>query len=64
MRGVINYSNLHIEKPENLYSVELQNIIIESIYLTAGKDSIYNRALKEINSIGQLIDKELETYKK
>ncbi|MFH6768935.1 DUF6090 family protein [Gaetbulibacter aquiaggeris] len=64
MRGVINYSNLHIEKPENLYSVELQNIIIESIYLTAGKDSIYNRALKEINSIGQLIDKGLETYKK
>lgn len=64
MRGVINYSNLHVEKPDKLYAVELQNIIIESIYLTAGKDSIYNRALKEIKTIGQLIDSELEEYNK
>lgn len=64
LRGVINYSNFHIVHPEKLFSVELQNIIIESIYVTAGKDSVYNRALKEIRTIDRLIDKELETYNK
>lgn len=62
LRGVINYSNFHIEKPEKLYSVELQNIIIESIYITAGKDSVYNRAVKEIRTIDGLIEKELDNY--
>ena len=64
LRGVINYSNFHIEKPEKLFSVELQNIIIESIYITVGKDSVYNRAIKEIKTIDKLIDTELETYNK
>ncbi|GGK32136.1 hypothetical protein GCM10007962_28100 [Yeosuana aromativorans] len=64
LRGVINYSNFHIEKPKKLFSVELQNIIIESIYVTAGKDSIYNRALKEIDIIDKLINMELEDYNK
>lgn len=59
LKGVINYSNLEIVKPEKLYSVELQNIIIESIFLTKGKDSIYSKALKEMNAIIDLIDLEL-----
>ena len=63
LKGVINYSNFQIVKPEKLFSVELQNIIIESIYITAGKDSIYNRALNEIKTIDSLIDLELSTYK-
>ena len=61
LRGVINYSNLQVVKPEKLYSVELQNILIECIYLTKGKDAIYNRALDEINSIIELIDEELNS---
>ena len=59
LKGVISYSNLEIVKPEKLYSVELQNIVIESIFLTKGKDSIYSKALKEMNSIIDLIDLEL-----
>ena len=59
MRGVINYSNLQIVKPEKLYAVEMQNIFIECIYLTKGKDVIYNRALEEITAIIDLIDVEL-----
>lgn len=59
LRGVINYSNLQIVKPEKLNSVELHNIIIELIYLSKGKDAIYNQALNEINSIIELINDEL-----
>lgn len=59
IRGAINYSNLHVEKPEKLYSVEIQNIFIECIYLTKGKDVVYNQALGEIESIIGLIDYEL-----
>lgn len=59
LRGVINYSTLEIVKPEKLFSVEIQNFLFESILLTKGKDSVYNKALNEINSIIELIDEEL-----
>lgn len=62
LRGVINYSNLQIVKPDKLYSVELQNIFIESIFLTKGKDAVYNLALTEINNLTNLIDNELKKY--
>ncbi|NQU86246.1 MAG: hypothetical protein HQ541_10840 [Mariniphaga sp.] len=60
LKGVINYSNMQIIKPEKLFSVEIQNIIIESIYLTKGKDSIYTKALDEIETILELIGEELD----
>lgn len=56
---MIRYADLRVVKPEKLYSVELQNIFIESVFLTRGKDSIYSRALHEIDGIVDLIDKEL-----
>ncbi|MCB0518999.1 MAG: DUF6090 family protein [Saprospiraceae bacterium] len=59
MKGVINYSNLQVMKPEKLYSVEMQNIIIESIFLTKGKEKVYNQAMGEIEEIIGLIDGEL-----
>lgn len=59
LKGVINYSNLQIVKPEKLYSVELQNIIIELIYLSKGKNAVYTQALNEINTVIELIDEEL-----
>ena len=49
LRGVINYSNLKVVKPEKLFSVELQNIFIESIFLTKGKATVYDSALNEIH---------------
>lgn len=58
LRGVINYANLKVVKPEKLFSVEIQNFIVESIYLTKGKDAIYNKALNEIETIIQLINEE------
>lgn len=61
LRGVIKYSNMNIEKPEKLFSVEIQNFIIESIFLTIGKDSIYGKALSEIQEIKELIYKELNS---
>lgn len=63
LRGVINYSNFQIVKPDKLYSVEIQNIFLECIYLTIGKDFIYNKALGEIETIIKLIDEELNYYK-
>ena len=59
LRGVIDYSTIKAVRPEQLYSVEMQNIVIESIFLTRGKDSIYNRALEEIRTVVELIDEEL-----
>lgn len=39
--------------------IALQNIVIELIYLSKGKDSIYNQALNEVNTIIEMIDDEL-----
>ena len=61
LRGVINYSNLAIIKPEKLFSVEIQNIFIESLFLTKGKEAVYDRALNEIDELLKLINQELQT---
>ena len=64
LRGVINYSNLKVIKPEKLYSVELQNIFVENIFLTKAKEAAYDRALAEINELIALIDQEINTSSK
>jgi len=60
LRGVINYATAKPVEPEALYGVEIQNFFIESIYLTTAKDSIYNKALREIDVVVDLIDEELK----
>ena len=60
LKGVINYSNLDIVEPDKLYSVELQNFVIESLFLTSGKDSIYAKALGVIEEIVDLVNAENE----
>lgn len=60
LRGIVNYATFQPVKPEKLYAVEMQNIFVESIYLTRAKDSIYSQALREINIIIDLIDEELQ----
>jgi len=60
IRGVINYATLEIVKPEKLYSVEIQNFLIESIFLTKAKDSVYKKAQVEIDQIIDRINTELE----
>ena len=59
MRGVINYATLQVVDNEKLFSVEMQNIIIESIFLTAAKDSVYSNAILEIQSLRKLLDNEI-----
>ena len=59
LKGAINYTTLQPVLPEKLYGIEVQNIIYESIYLTKVKDSIYRRALSEIDSIIKKIEIEV-----
>ena len=59
LRGVINFNTKKPVKPEKLFEVEMQNYFIETIYLTIRKDSVYTKALREIDTIINLIDNEL-----
>jgi hypothetical protein len=59
----VNFDAFKAVQPEKLYGVEMQNIFVESIYLTSAKDSIYSKALHEIDTIIALIDTELGTKK-
>ena len=67
MRGVMNFNSFEqskpdrIIKPDRLYSSEIQNIIYEVKYLTIGKDTIYGRAIREIDQLNEIIDNELNT---
>jgi hypothetical protein len=63
LRGVVNFDAFKAVKAERLYEVEMQNIFVESIYLTAAKDSVYSKALREIDTIVKLINTELGTVK-
>jgi len=56
----INLSSGEVERPDVLYSVLYQNLIIVSMDLMEEKDDIYERALQEIEAISQLIDEELK----
>ncbi len=59
IQGMINYSTLEVVQPEKLYGVEMQNLFIESIFLTRGKDSMYHRALDDIDLLTRLIEEEI-----
>jgi len=63
LRGVVNFDAFKAVKPERLYEVEMQNIFVESIYLTSAKDTVYSKALREIDTIVKRINTELGTVK-
>ncbi len=63
MRGLINYSNLKPVKPLQLYTTEMQNAVVTSMYLTATKDSVYTRVIKEIDGLSRLINRQLSSQK-
>lgn len=60
MTGIINYATMKPVKPEKLYSIEMQNNLITSMYMTAAKDTAYTRALKKIDVLINLLNKELK----
>jgi hypothetical protein len=51
LRSVVNYNTMKPVKIDGLYAVELQNIFVESIYLTKIKGALYDQAITEIDSI-------------
>jgi len=59
LRGVVNFNTKKPVKPKKLYEVELQNFFMESIYITKAKDSVYTKAINEIDVIINLIENEL-----
>ena len=59
LRSVVNYNTMQAVLPERLFAVELQNIFVESIYLTKYKDAIYGQAVSQIDSLNLLLDQEL-----
>ena len=63
LRGVINYNTRKPVQPKKLFEVEIQNYFVENIYLTIRKDSVYAKALREIDTIINLIDNELNLNK-
>ena len=61
LRSVVNYNTMKAVLPERLFGVELQNIFVESIYLTKYKDAIYQKAIGQIDSLNLLLDQELKS---
>ncbi|MEJ2005370.1 MAG: DUF6090 family protein [Cyclobacteriaceae bacterium] len=59
LRGVINYSTLKVVEPDQLFSVEMQNIVIESLFLTKAKDSVYRTALSDIGVLLDALNSEI-----
>jgi len=61
LKSTVNYDAFKAVKPKKLYEVEMQNFFVESIYLTSAKDTVYSKALREIDAIIELINTELGT---
>ena len=62
---LINKMHLSSGKAENvntLYAFQFQNLFLTSVSLMEEKDEIYEQALREINGISLLIDKELQDH--
>jgi len=60
LRGVINYDTFKPVQPDQLFEVEIQNFIVETLYLTGHKDMQYQQAISEIDTILTLIDSQIE----
>lgn len=59
LRSVVDYNTTKAVLPDRLYGVELQNIFVESIYMSHVKDSVYRRALVEIDTLVRRINREI-----
>jgi len=58
--NTINFSSGEVEQPDALYTFQFQNFFIVSLGLMVEKDMVYQRALREIEAISQLIEEELK----
>lgn len=55
----VRLSTVKAERPEELYSFHIHNFFIVSIGISNEKNEVYQRAIKEIDKITQLIDEEM-----
>ncbi len=56
---VIKFSNGEIQKPDQIYNYEFQNLIISLIQVMNEKEQVYNEAIGKIDKVTDLINKEL-----
>ncbi len=59
-RGVVNYTTFEIIKPDELYSVDLQNVFFECVHLAQVKDAVYQKAMNEMAVIIEMLEAELD----
>ena len=59
LSNMLKFVTRAVLQADELYSIKFQNFIISFIGIMNEKDEVYNRALDEIQSITELIDKEL-----
>ena len=57
---IMKYSDRTVQKPDQLFGYEFQNGFTLMMVLMIEKDEIYNRAIREIDAITELIDRELD----
>ncbi|MEN8789556.1 MAG: DUF6090 family protein [Flavobacteriaceae bacterium] len=68
MNGVMNYNSFELSRPDRilepdkLYSPQIQNIIYEVRYLSMGKDTIYQKAIIQINKLNEIINMALSDF--
>ncbi|WP_159025532.1 DUF6090 family protein [Aquimarina sp. Aq78] len=58
--SIIKFSDASVQKPNQLYSYEFQNLVLSLLQIMTEKDKVYNEVLNEIETITKLIDKALK----
>ncbi len=61
--STIKWSTGKIQKPDELFTYEFQNLILVLMQVMEEKDDTYKQAINEIERITELINQELETNK-
>ncbi len=56
---VLKFSNAKIQKPDQLYTYEFQNLLIVLLQVMEEKDKVYGEAIDEIDLVTKFIDEEL-----
>ena len=57
----VKFSSSEVMKVEELYNYEFENLLLSLLQIMAEKDQVYHEALREIEIITNLIDKELKS---
>lgn len=58
---VLKFSNGKVQKPDQVYHYEFQNLVLSLLQIMEEKDKVYHETLNQIEVITGLIDEELKT---